>query len=162
VPDALRSILQRTTEVASQLDDPHAVELIAAIRNQTRTSKLQILVVGSTGSGRFSIAGTVLGQPDLLPVSPIPKAPLSLTVRHGASVTAEIVASDGRRTAFQSERLRSSLTGPAWDAQPEGDRYVGVELTPSSRALRTTVLRGVPRAARPLAPEWQAAPSRRS
>lgn len=137
-----RAILERTWETAGALGDRHAADLIAALREQTRAARLRILLVGSTGSGRFSVANLILDAPDLLPISPVPKAPLGVTVRHGVSPMVEAVARDGSRTALPVERLRSFLTAAARSGSTgQGGEYVALDMTVQADVLRTSELR---------------------
>jgi hypothetical protein len=96
-----------------------------------------LLIAGATGSGRCSLVNVLLGQPDLLPVSPIPKIPLGITLTGGESFSAQLSAPDGSREMVPAGRLRAALTTPA----SNGGHYDHVKLTVSSELLTLTELR---------------------
>jgi hypothetical protein len=104
-------LLRRIADTAEQLGDPQALDALAAVEEHTAAAKLQLLVIGSIGSGRSSVVDALLRCPDLLPPSRIPKMPLDLTVRYGASTSVEAISDDGRRVAVPPEQLRPLLTG---------------------------------------------------
>jgi len=142
------SLVEKLEEAAIELDDPQALELARTIREYSGTAKLQILVVGSTGSGRSSVVNAVLRQASLLPRSPLPKAPLGILVRYGPSSLAEIVAVDGTRSALPPAKLRSFLTSAAsvdgpGTRPPRGglQRVLAVEVQAPCELLKTCDLR---------------------
>src|SRR5437588_8784046 len=87
--DSPVAVLPLLHEAAEVVGDARASQLVRAVEEYAARSKLQLLVVGSTGAGRATLVDALLGLPDLLPRSPVPKAPLSLVVRFGADLTLE-------------------------------------------------------------------------
>ncbi len=150
MPETIYSFLDKVKQAALVLGDPATLDLIAAVREQVGAAKLRILIVGSTGSGRYSVANVILGQPDLLPTSPIPKAPVSLSVGYGDSVGVEVVANDGRRAAMPAEKLRPFMTSPA-----TADSYQSIEVKTQCSLLKTSELRIESIDARRSAAEWK-------
>ncbi len=104
-PDVIAEI----EAVAATLDDREVLLAAAAIREHNRAPKLQLAIVGSTGSGRSSLANAMLRMPDFLPQSPIPKATVGIQIRHGERTAVTRLGLDGSRTAFPVERLRALL-----------------------------------------------------
>ena len=123
-------------EAAAVLHDARLSDLIAGVGRQLGTSRLKILVVGSTGVGRSSVVNYLLGQTDLLPISPIPKQPISLTVGYGQTPQIEAVNRSGTRVMLPPARLRSYMTG-----QPDGATPDGIEVLTNADLLRTSELR---------------------
>jgi hypothetical protein len=135
MPDTLLRLVHELKETASFLDDARLSDLVATAEEHSTAPHLRLLIVGSGGSGRFSVANTVLGQPDLLPVSPIPKIPMPVIVRHGDSPAVEAVDAQGTRQALTPDRLRSIL------CEPNTAGYGLVEVRTNSELLRTCELR---------------------
>lgn len=107
----IQSFFARLDETARSLQSPATLDLITNVRQQTNNSRLRILIVGSTGVGRASLANLIVGQPDLLPVSPIPKAPITVSVVSGESGTAQVTNRAGIKSPLPTAKLRTFLTG---------------------------------------------------
>ena len=137
MPETIQSFLDKVKEAAAVLGESDTIDLIAAVKNQTSTSKLRLLIVGSTGSGRFSVANFLLGQPELLPTSPIPKAAISLVVGYGEIEAAEVCAKNGVTTNSLVEKLRSFLTS----SDTEANKYQHVMVKTNCDLLKTCELR---------------------
>ncbi len=135
--ETIQSILDRIKEAATILREPDVIDFIEAVKNQSRASKLRLLVVGSTGSGRFSVTNVLLEQPNLLPTSSIPKAPISLSVSYGDPEIAEVVAKNGIRTVIPVENLKNFLSSPDRVAS----EYQKIEVRTKSNLLNTCDLR---------------------
>lgn len=135
--ETIQSFLNKVQEAASVLDETGIVELIDAVKNQTSSSKLRILIVGPTGSGRFSVANVLLRQPEFLPTSPIPKVPISVRVSYGESVGVEILNKNGTKIAIPPERLRPFLINSDTDAT----KYLAVNVTTNCNLLKTSEFR---------------------
>jgi len=136
MPETIQTFFARLQEAAAILENADISELISAVEEQIDAPKLKILIVGSTGSGRFSLANAMLGLPELLPVSPIPKAPLSLNLSYGETVV-EIATKIGTRTALPLNKLRGFLTSPDTDHT----LFDTVEVRTAADLLKTTQLR---------------------
>jgi hypothetical protein len=108
----MTSMLEEIADIAGILDRPHMLEIIEGVLEHKRAAKLQLLVVGSVGSGRSTLANILLRRPDLLPESPIPKPPVGIEVQHGERISAIRVGADDSRTALPAGRLRAVLTEP--------------------------------------------------
>lgn len=107
----IQSFFAQLDAAAHTLNDPTTLELVNTVRNQTGGSKLRILVVGSTGVGRASLINLIAGQPDLLPISPIPKTPLTIKVVYGENGNAQLTNPAGIKSPLPTAKLRSVLTG---------------------------------------------------
>src|SRR5690242_11923616 len=112
MPETVASFLERVHNAAHLLEEQELLDLIAAAQAHTEVSTLRILIVGAAGSGRCSLANALLGQPRLLPTSPVPKAPVPFEVSYAETVSAELVAKDGSKKTFAPDRLRAVLTSP--------------------------------------------------
>lgn len=111
--ETIQSFLNQGIEAAQVLGERPVIDLISAVAAQVKDSKLRILIVGSIGSGRHSLANLILGKPDLLPVSPIPKTPITLHVSYGDGDAVELQACDGTKSMVRVEKLRQLLINPA-------------------------------------------------
>src|SRR5947209_5673269 len=120
----LPAILDRLDDLANELGDEAVREALDAIRELYDAPKLQVLVAGSTGAGRASVVDALLMTPDLIPQSPLPKAPVSLFVRYAPSEIVQTMGTDGTRSALQPSQLRGLLTGEG----ARGGRYAGVDI----------------------------------
>jgi hypothetical protein len=109
---SLSSMLEEIADIAGILNRPRLLETIEGVLEHRRAAKLQLLVVGSAGSGRSTLANILLRQPGLLPESPIPKPPVGIEVQHGERMSAIRVGADDSHTALPPGRLRSVLTDP--------------------------------------------------
>lgn len=130
--------LDKVEEIANNLQEQDIVEFIKVIRDHTNTSQLSVLIVGSIGSGRASLANVLLEQPKLLPVSPIPKMPISINIGYGDSVTTEAILRDGTRMSIPLDLLRSFLTSDDTDNM---NKYLSVEVKTNCDLLKTSELR---------------------
>ena len=135
--ETVQYLLEQIKEAAVVLEDSNTIDLITAVQNQSSISKLRLLIVGSTGSGRFSVANVILGQPKLLPTSPIPKAAITLGVGYGKTVTVEVAAKNGVKTAMEEDKLRTFLTSPDTDATA----YESIEVKTNCDLLKTCEIR---------------------
>jgi len=151
MPETIQSFLNKVKDAAVELGEPATVDLITAVSNQTGNSKMRILIVGSTGSGRFSLVNVLLGQPNLLPTSPIPKAPISVDISYGGTSTVEIAAKNGVNTATLPDKLRTFLTSPDTDAT----KYLGIKVETSCDLLKTSQIRIESIGARRAVSEWK-------
>ncbi|NES17432.1 MAG: hypothetical protein F6K41_00245 [Symploca sp. SIO3E6] len=137
MPETIQFFLDRIKEAADVLRESTAIDLIEDVKSRTSTSKLQILIVGSTGSGRFSVANCILEQPDLLRTSPIAKAAIGVDINYGETVTVEVSAKKGIREAISIEKLKTFLTNP----DTEASKYRGIEVMTNCDLLKTCQLR---------------------
>jgi len=137
MPETIQSFLDKVKDAAAVLGESDTIDLITAVKNQTSNSKLRLLIVGSAGSGRFSVTNFLLVQPELLPTSPIPKAAISLVVSHGKKDNAEVCTKNGVRTVIPIEKLRSFLTSP----DTQASNYLNIELKTNCDLLKTCELR---------------------
>ena len=137
MPETIQSFLDKVKDAAAVLGESDTIDLITAVKNQTSNSKLRLLIVGSAGSGRFSVTNFLLVQPELLPTSPIPKAAISLVVSHGEKDNAEVCAKNGVRTVIAVEKLRSFLTSP----DTQANNYLNIEFKTNCDLLKTCELR---------------------
>jgi hypothetical protein len=128
-----QSFLAQVKDAATLLEEPDTIDLIEAIKSQTRESKLQLLIIGATGSGRFSIANVLLEQPNLLPTSSIPKLTISVSIGYGESVIAEVAAQNGVRTVKPLEELKPFLTSPDTDQS----KYQTIDVKTNCDLLKT-------------------------
>jgi hypothetical protein len=110
MPEIIQSFLARVNEAALLLGEAETVDLIADVKARLSIPQLRILIVGSAGVGRFSVTNTILGKPEMLPVSPIPKAPIGLRIGYGETTTIEAMTRDGTSITMPVEDLRSFLT----------------------------------------------------
>lgn len=137
MPEAMSSFLERVNTAAQTLEDQELLDLIAAAQAHNEVSTLRLLIVGSTGSGRFSLANALLGQARFLPASPVPKAPVPLEISYAESASIELVEKDGSRKALSPERLRSFLTG----SETQASDYRLVDVKTNSDLLKTASFR---------------------
>lgn len=110
--DSLLTLIDAVVDAARELGDGEAAQRIRVLAEHSREAKLQVLIAGSTGSGRASLVNGLLGCDDLVPITAVPKAPVSLILRHGSSPTVELVASDGGRMAVPAQSVRGYLIDP--------------------------------------------------
>jgi hypothetical protein len=134
---AIDAFLDGARQAANLLQEPNLLDLIGVVEEQARARALSILVVGSTGAGRCSTANVLLGQPGLLPVSPVPKPPISLTVAYGEPPSASATRLDGALIPVPVDGLRAFVLG----AGDEADRYGLLRVMTPSPLLAHTQLR---------------------
>lgn len=137
MPETYTTFLEQARAAAQTLEEPELLELIAAAEKHHQRTTLSLLVVGLPGSGRSSLANILLGQPRLLPSSPIPKAPIPFEVQGAETSRIEVVGADATRTSLSPENLRPFLTGPTTQAS----KYERVEIKAQSELLKSATLR---------------------
>lgn len=135
--EAMSSFLEQVNTAAQTLEDQELLDLIAAAQAHSEVSTLRLLIVGATGSGRFSLANALLGQARFLPASPVPKAPVPLEISYAESASIELVEKDGSRKALSPERLRSFLTS----SEIQVSEYRQVDVKTNSDLLKTASFR---------------------
>jgi predicted GTPase len=128
-----QSFLAQVKDAATVLEEQETINLIEAIKSQTSEAKLRLLIVGATGSGRFSIANVLLEQPDFLPTSSIPKLAISVSIGYGESVIAEVAAQNGVRIVKPLEELKPFLTSPDTDES----KYQSIDVKTNCDLLKT-------------------------
>jgi hypothetical protein len=136
MPQTIPALIERIADAASSQDDDRLLEMLEVLREHGATPRLQLLIAGSTGSGRASLANLILDRPGLIPPSPIPRAPISLMVRSGSGAEVTAISTDGMRTVLSTERLRSFLTSPTTPG-----RYTAAEVRDTAEILETCELR---------------------
>ncbi|MGI8554634.1 MAG: hypothetical protein ACR2PL_28160 [Dehalococcoidia bacterium] len=151
MPETVQAFLDDIATAAAPLEEPALTDLIRSVQEQSRVTNLNLLIVGSPGSGRASLANLLCGRPDLLPSSPVPKRALPLTLRFGETLALEARARGGLQIALPADRLRGLLIGPSG----EDSTYEMIEVRAPAALLKTAQLRidtiGVSRAQ----PEWK-------
>ena len=135
--ETVTAFLEHVQEAAQVLEEPELNDLIAAAQEHASVSTLRILILGATGSGRFSLANALLGQHRLLPASPVPKVPIPLEVSYGDAPQASLVSKGGSTTALPLDQLRSFLTNP----DTRANDYLRVEVQAVSDLLKTSRFR---------------------
>src|SRR5579871_1008756 len=151
MPETIASFLEQIRDAAQPLEEVQLLDLIAAVQEHSDQPTLRILIVGLTGSGRCSLANALIGQPKLLPTSPIPKAPIPLQVQHAERLSVEALHNDGSKTALQPEDLRSFLTSPTTDTS----HYRSIEINAPADLLKTARFRLESIGAARSAAEWK-------
>lgn len=134
--ESFMSFLDQVKQEAEKLGEQPVLRLVEAVEDEFRSGDLHLLILGAPGSGRSSLTNVILGYPDLLPSSPVPKLPVSLVVKHGPDITAEAECCDGMRVAVLVERLRDLLTNP----ESEAAAYSCLTLSAPAALLRDCVL----------------------
>lgn len=147
----LASVLDAAEEAASQLGDTATVETLRAVRDHLGTATLSVLIAGSTGSGRSSMVNALAGT-EVLPQSPIPKAPIAVTVGYGPHASLHAVRPDGIRTTLPRDRLRHFLLNPG-----TVDEYVALHVQVPAEALAPINLRIEPLEALYTPAQWETA-----
>lgn len=151
MPETVQSYLQELQSVAVRLHEPTLAARIGAVAESAASPRLRLLIAGSPGSGRSLLANVLLGQLDLLPASPLPKLPLTLTIGHGESRAVELARRDGLHLAVPAERLRAILAGA-----PDAAGYERVSVRTNAELLKTVDLRIESIEAGRDAVDWQA------
>lgn len=149
--ETIQTFLARVKEAALLLGEPETINLITAVQQQTGAARLRILIVGSPGSGRFSLANVILGQMGLLPASPIPRAPLPIHIGYGEASNIEVTDQEGITSFLPVSNLRAFLTNPDTDAST----YPGLNIQANSVLLRASELRIETIGARCTVGEWK-------
>lgn len=104
----IAAALDEIAAIAADLGDRAVAQALEAVRAHKQTSRLQLRVVGLTGSGRATLVNLLLGT-DVVPVSAIPKAHVGFDIRHGDAVSVTRVDPNGDRVAVAPSQLRSVL-----------------------------------------------------
>ena len=133
----IQSFLSQLKDTARVLDKSETIDLITTVENQVNSSKLRFLILGNTGSGRSSVTNVILGQSELLPVSPIPKAAIPVTINYGNTLSIELAAKNGLKRSVSTEQLRTILTSFNTDAT----EYENIEIQTDSDLLKTCSFR---------------------
>ncbi len=137
MPETITAFLERVYDAAQPLEEPELLDLIAAARDQSGHSTLRILILGGPGSGRFSLANALLGQPRLLPASPVPKALIPIEVSYSETPGVASVGADGNKTVLPPDQLRAFLTSP----DTQAGQYKQVEVQTEADLLKTARFR---------------------
>jgi hypothetical protein len=147
-PWGVAELLDELAEIATGLDASGASAEIDALRNHRHAAKLQLLVLGSTGSGRSTLVNVLLGS-QLLPVSPVPRPPVSIRLSRGEATSAVRAGRDGSRMAVESSRLYDVL--PSLDQ----NRDLALDIAVASPVLETCDIQIGAVEARRTQPEWR-------
>lgn len=137
MPDTIHGLLADIEKAAAELGDADVVARVRAVADLARSPKLRILIAGSTGCGRSLVANLLLGQPDTLPSSPVPKRPVTVLLDYRESPTLTITLRGGLSVAEPVERLRALLIG----ADPEADDAVQLRIGVNAELLKTADVR---------------------
>ncbi|BAZ08818.1 GTPase Der [Calothrix sp. NIES-4071] len=148
--ETIHSLLDKINDIAVELQEPTTTKLVTAVREQLNTSKLRILVVGSTGSGRSSLSNVLLEQP-ILPVSPIPKAPISINIQYGGTDAVELATTNGLNQPIPQKELWSIVTRSNTDFT----KYSSIKVETNCELLKTSEIRIESIAARRSITEWK-------
>lgn len=151
MPETIASFLEQVRDAAQTLEEPELLDLIAAVQEHSSQSTLRFVIVGLTGSGRCSLANALLGQPKLLPISPIPKAPIPIQVSYGEALFVELHTKDGGKTALPPENVRAFLTSPTTNV----GQYRSLEIKAPADLLKTARFRLESIGAARSAAEWK-------
>jgi GTPase SAR1 family protein len=148
--ETIQSLLDRVNEIAVELEEPTTTQFVTAVREQLNTSKLRILIVGSTGSGRSSLVNVLLEQP-VLPVSPIPKQPISINIQYGGTSAVELATTSGLNQPIPLKELRTVVTRPNTDSK----KYSSIKVETNCDLLKTSEIRIESIGARRSIAEWK-------
>jgi hypothetical protein len=102
-------------EAAEAIEDKELQELIDITRSEISKPKPNILVIGSVGAGRFSTVNVILGAGNkdkkilMLPVSAIPKLPLSVMVSYDKTEAIEVSFKNGLKSIISKDELKKLL-----------------------------------------------------
>jgi hypothetical protein len=151
MPETIASFLTQLRAAAETLEEPGLLDLIAAVQEHSSQSTLRILVVGLTGSGRCSLVNALLGQPGLLPTSPIPKSPIPIEVGYGKTLSIALDGRDGKATTLSPANLRAFLTSP----DTQASQYRLLEVRTPADLLKTIRFRLESIGANRSAGEWK-------
>ncbi len=127
----LQTFYTDVAQAARILQKDNLQDIIAAAQSQSAAPRLRLLVIGATGTGRASLVNVLLEQPNLLPVSPIPKSTVGIKVSWGEP-SLEVASRAGTRTAYPYEKLKSLVVGQGLDSKI----YQGVELFVRAEPLK--------------------------
>jgi GTPase SAR1 family protein len=148
--ETIQSLLEGINNIAAELEDSTSTQLVTAVREQLNTSKLRILVVGSTGSGRSSLINVLLEQP-VLPISPIPKEPISIKIQYGGTSAVELTTSSGLNQPIPLKELRTVVTRSNTDFT----KYSSIKVETNCDILKTSEIRIESIGARRSIAEWK-------
>lgn len=137
--ETLQTFLDDVHAAARLLGEPATLELIAGVRQQSGSAPPRLLVVGTPGSGRFSLVNALLGQPELLPASPIPRTPLPILIRHGETPAAELLEREGIGSLLPLDQLRGVLSSS--DSSNGAAGAMQINIAARSPLLHTSELR---------------------
>jgi predicted GTPase len=126
-PDSLQSLLEAIEGAVAQLGDEALRARVSAVARLAGSARMRLLIVGSPGSGRSLIANLLLGQPDLLPASPLPKRPIPIGVSSSESASLTMTLRSGLRVAQPVERLRGLLLGTVPGAEDVAQLDLGAD-----------------------------------
>ncbi|HZT95312.1 MAG TPA: hypothetical protein VFB34_00585 [Chloroflexota bacterium] len=105
-------LLTEIEEIAGELNDGPILDGVETLREHRSSAKMQLLLVGTSGSGRSTLANSLLASFDLLPRSAVLKQPITLALSHGESPVVTLRYGDGRSMALSSGDLRQALLEP--------------------------------------------------
>lgn len=140
---SLPDLLAQIHAAAVALGDPETIALIEAVQRLPGGPKLRLLLVGSPGSGRFSLANLLIGQPGLLPASPLPRLPLRVRLAYGETTTVELTDSTGIPALVPPDTLRTLLTATdavAASGDPQSAAAQTLTIATNTDLLRTSEL----------------------
>lgn len=149
--ETLQTFLTKVKEAALLLGELDTVNLITAVQQQTSAARLRLLIVGAPGSGRFALTNVLLGQPGLLPSSPLPRAPLPIQIGYGDAAGAAVTDRDGITAFLPTGDLRAFLTNPETDVST----YPALQVQTNSPLLKASDVRIETIGARHSASEWK-------
>jgi hypothetical protein len=132
-----QQFLTKIEEAATALGDQAAREFIQTMCSQMPSGNLKLLVVGATGTGRCSIINALLGRPKLLPISTLPKAPITIIVSHGPTIRVEAMSTDGLTDTLSEAKLRALLTS----SESSPGKYHSIHITADADCLQTSDIR---------------------
>jgi hypothetical protein len=116
----IATVLEHLRNAAEPLDDQRLNVLIGVLWEHSRTPRPQLLIAGTTGSGRSSLVNLITGNLDLLPRSSLRKLPIPIVLKLGAAPRAEVEAAGGARLSIPFRNLRAALSGElAGTPQPQ-------------------------------------------
>ncbi len=116
----ITTVLEHLRQSATSLNDQRLNALLDVLAEHSRTPRPQLLIAGTTGSGRASLVNLITRQPDLLPRSSLRKLPIPLALKLGAAPRVEIEAVSGTRLSIPFRNLGAVLSGDLDDIpQPQ-------------------------------------------
>jgi hypothetical protein len=148
---SFHTLLTHIKDAAVLLNNQEIIDLVSTIQQQTGSPRLRLLIAGTPGSGRFSLANVLLKQPGLLPAVPIPRVPLGIRITYNDTSTIEGFASDGITSIIAPDKLRGFLTS----AESDATQYEGLHVHTNSEILKTCDVCIETIGARRTAGEWK-------